>query len=187
MEIRQFGERSILVRGRKEAVWFNPRKEDIDGYAGEVRVVIFNDAETNFMGLDEEKKVVIWGPGEYEVAGMEIWGARIDGKGVIYILQMEGIKVGWLSTLRVELTDKKKEKLSECDVLIVPAEGEIKEIWEKTKSLGESYLVIIGLSGDDQKKLLDLADREDLVPVSVLTVEKESLPEVTEVVLLTAK
>ena len=63
------------------------------------------------------------GAGEYEVAGMEIWGARINGKGVIYILQMEGIKVGWLSTLEVELTDKKKEKLSECDVLIVPAGG----------------------------------------------------------------
>ena len=44
-------------------MWFNPRKEDIDGHTGEVKVVIFNDAETNFMGLDSRDKVVIWGPG----------------------------------------------------------------------------------------------------------------------------
>lgn len=187
MEISRYGENSILVKGRKETVWFNPRKEDISKHNGTVRVVIFNDAETNFIGLDNGEKVVIWGPGEYEVAGMEIWGARANGGGMIYILQMEGIKVGWLSTPEVELNDKKKEKLNECDVLVVPALGEIKEIWEKTKSLGESYLVVTGLSADSQKKLLDLADREDLLPVPVLTVEKENLPEVTEVVLLATK
>jgi hypothetical protein len=187
MEISQYGEGSIFIKGKKESVWFNPRKGDIDGHTGEVRVVIFKDADTNFMGLNTGNKVVIWGPGEYEVAGVEILGVRLGTDGVMYIVQMEGIKVGWLSTLEAELTDKKKEKLNECDVLIVPSLGQIKEIWEKTKGLGESYLIITGLSIDNQKKLLDLADREDLVPIPTLLIEKENLPEVTEVVLLAAK
>ena len=105
----------------------------------------------------------------------------------MYVLQFEGTKVGWLSTLDMEITDKKKEKLSECDLLIVPGLGEIKDVWEKTKGLGESYLLITGLSVENQKKLLDLADREDLTPMEKLIISSENLPEITEVVLLTAK
>lgn len=187
MEISQYGRESILIKGKKETVWFNPRKGDIDEMTGGARVIIFRNAESNFLGLDGKYGMVIWGSGEYEVTGMEIWGARLGENGVMYILQLEGVKVGWLSTLEAEITDKKKEKLGECDVLIVPGTGEIKEIWEKTKSLGESYLLITGLSNDGQKKLLDLADREDLEPVEKLTISLENLPEVTEVVLLTAK
>jgi len=187
MEISQYGRDSILIKGKKEAVWFNPRKGDIDGLSGEVKVIIFKDAESNFLGLNSKSGVVIWGPGEYEVAGIEIWGTRIGEGGVMYILQLERTKVGWLSTLDVEITDKKKEKLSECDLLIVPGLGKIKDIWEKTKGLGESYLLITGLSTDSQKELLDLADREDLAPLEKLIISSENLPEVTEVVLLTAK
>ncbi len=176
-----------MIKGKKEAVWFNPRKGDIDVTAGGVKVIIFRDAESNFLGFNNKSGVIIWGPGEYEVAGIEIWGARIGEGGVMYVLQFEGIKVGWLSTLEVEITDKKKEKISECDLLIVPGLGEIKDVWEKTKGLGESYLLITGLSMESQKKLLDLADREDLVPTEKLIISPENLPEVTEVVLLTAK
>jgi hypothetical protein len=187
MEISQYGKDSILIRGKKETVWFNPRKGDIDTTVGGARVIIFENAESNFLGLDSKSGVVIWGPGEYEVAGIEIWGTRIGEAGVMYVLQFEGTKVGWLSTLDMEITDKKKEKLSECDLLIVPGLGEIKDVWEKTKGLGESYLLITGLSAENQKKLLDLADREDLAPMEKLIISSENLPEITEVVLLTAK
>jgi len=187
MEISQYGKDSILIRGKKKAVWFNPRKGDIDVLTGEAKVIIFKNAESNFLGLNSKNGVVIWGPGEYEVVGIEVWGARIGEDGVMYVLQFEGIKVGWLSTMEMEITDKKKEKLSECDLLIVPGLGEIKDVWDKTKGLGESYHLITGLSADSQKELLDLADREDLIPLEKLIISSENLPEATEVVLLTAK
>jgi len=183
MEISLWGQKSLYVKGKSVKVWLDPKKEDLDK---EAKVVFFEKHEDNFLGLDTGDKVAIWGPGEYEVSGVEIYCAK-TGNGLMAILQMDEIKLGWISTDNIELTDKKKERLAECDVLMIKSTGQIKDIWDLVKGMGINYLIMTDLSEVDKKKLLDMADMEETAVTETLKLEKATLPEVMEVVVLQQK
>jgi L-ascorbate metabolism protein UlaG (beta-lactamase superfamily) len=187
MEIRQYGQNSVWIKGKKEVIWLNPSEKLLKEKGSEGRIIIFWSVEANFLGRDSGERVAIYGPGEYEVGGVEINGIRIGDEGEsAFIISIDGIKIGYLSDAKVELTDKKKEKLSECDVLITEG-GEIepKEVLAKAKLLGVSYLITTKANDEYLKKLLDLADAEGKEKIEGLKIDKENLPEATEVVLLT--
>jgi hypothetical protein len=183
MEISLWGQKCLYIKGKTVKVLLDPRKEDLDKDA---KVVFFDKHEDNFLGLDTGDKVAIWGPGEYEVSGVEVYCTK-TGNGLMSILQMEEIKIGWISTDNIELTDKKKERLAECDVLIVKSVGDIKNIWDLVKGMGINYLIMTNLNDDDKKKLLDMADMEETAVTETLKLEKATLPEVMEVVVLQQK
>lgn len=180
MEISLYGSKSLYIKGKNVKVWLDPRKEDLDKDA---KIVLFEKSEDNFLGLDTGEKVAIWGPGEYEVSGVEIYGAKM-GNGLMVVMNFEEIKIGWISTDIIEVTDKKKERLAECDVLIIKSTGEIKNIWDLVSGLGVSYLIMTNLNEVDKKKLLDMADMEETAITETLKLEKSTLPEVMEVVIL---
>lgn len=71
---------------------------------------------------------VIDGPGEYEVKNVFVYGIPADKKNnekiTIYLIEMEGIKIGHLGTINQDtLTDKQMEILEGVDVLLVPVGG----------------------------------------------------------------
>ena len=103
------------------------------------------------------------------------------------ILQFDDIKLGWISTEKIDLTDKKKERLAECDVLIIKNCGQIKDIWDLIKGMGINYLIMTNLNDEDKNKLLDMADMEETAITETLKLEKSTLPEVMEVVILQQK
>lgn len=183
MEISLYGSKSLYIKGKTVNVLLDPRKEDLDKDA---KLIFFEKHDDNFLGLDTGDKVAIWGPGEYEVSGVEIYGTKV-GMGLMAVLTMDEIKIGWISTDVIELNDKKKERLTECDVLIVKCVGEIKNIWELIKGMGINYLIVTNLNDDDKKKLLDMADMEETAVTETLKLEKSTLPEVMEVVILQQK
>ncbi len=183
MEISLYGQKSLYIKGKATKVWLDPKKEDLDK---EAKIVFFDKAEDNFLGLNTGEKVVIWGPGEYEVSGVEIYSTKV-GNGLMAIMQFDEIKLGWISTDKIELTDKKKERLAECDVLIIKSCGQIKDIWDLVKGMGINYLIMTGLEEADKKKLLDMADMEETAVTETLKLEKSTLPEVMEVVILQQK
>jgi hypothetical protein len=183
MEISLYGSKSLYIKGKSVKVWLDPRKEDLDK---ESKLIFFEKLADNFLGLDTGDKVAIWGPGEYEVSGVEIYGARV-GNGLMAIMGFDEMKIGWISTDVIDLNDKKKERLAECDVLIIKSVGEIKNIWELVKGMGINYLVMTNLLEDDKKKLLDMADMEETATTEILKLEKSTLPEVMEVVILQQK
>jgi len=183
MEISLYGSKSLYIKGKNVKVWLDPRKEDLKM---ESKIVFFEKHEDNFLGLDTGEKVAIWGPGEYEVSGVEINASGV-GNGMMAVMNFDEMKIGWISTDNIELTDKKKERLAECDVLIVKSVGEIKNIWDLVKGMGINYLVMTNLSPEDKKKLLDMADMEETAVTETLKLEKSTLPEVMEVVILQQK
>lgn len=183
MEISLYGSKSLYIKGKSTKVWLDPQKTDLDK---DSKVIIFEKHEDNFLGLDTGENVAIWGPGEYEVSGMEINTSRV-GSGLMAILTVDEIKLGWISTDVIDLTDKKKERLAECDVLIIKSVGEIKNIWELIKGMGINYLIMTNLLEEDKKKLLDMADMEETAIIDTLKLEKSTLPEVMEVVILQQK
>ena len=182
MEIKYFGQGQIYVKGKKESVWVNPGKNQFNAMVGEARIVIFTDRERNFVELGQENnKVIICGPGEYEVGGVEIGGVN-----AMYTLTIDGIKMVLVSRFEGEINEKKKEKLEEADVLFIG-------IWEGSvdvaKKSAANYIIPIEYEGQDKelKVFLDAFDIENLENVDSLKVEKESLPEAMEVVLLKTK
>jgi len=183
MEISLYGSKSLYIKGKNAKVWFDPRKDDLKQ---DYKIVVFEKHEDNFLGLDTGEKVAIWGPGEYEVAGGEINVSK-TGNGLMAILNFDEVKIGWISTDTIDLSDKKKERLAECDVLIVKSVGDINNIWDLVKGLGVNYLIITDLSDGNKKKLLDMADMEEAAITETLKLEKSTLPEVMEVVILQQK
>jgi hypothetical protein len=77
------------------------------------------------LGVPEEqstKGVVSW-PGEYNVAGISIRGIGQDeGQQTSFVLEIDGVRLGLLSSPLKDWTDKQIESAPEIDVLIIPAE-----------------------------------------------------------------
>lgn len=185
MDVKLFGEESIFIKSKKESWWINPGKDLVENKDfKESRLLVFLSFEKNFLGLERGERVLIYGPGEYEVGGVEIVGFRYNESGLCYVFFSEGVKIVWLSELPIDLGEKKKERVSGAELLIIGGGGESKEIWEKTKTFGANFLLVLNQNEEERKKLLDLADSEDKKPTEKLEIDKESLPEVMEVVVL---
>lgn len=78
------------------------------------------------------KPYVIKSAGEYDIKGVSIEGidAYHDdkegaerGKNIIYWMEMDGIAVVHLGDLGQVLTDKQRERIAKCDILMIPVGG----------------------------------------------------------------
>ncbi len=179
MEIKYFGDNRIFLKGKKETLWLNPKKSDLEDKNYNSRIVIFTDKENNFIKLGEEEgMVIIAGAGEYEIGGIEIMG--LVG---MYAINVDGVKILYLGKMEGELSEKKKEKLEEADVLLNSINE--KSI-EMTKKSAANYIVPVDFEAHEAefKNFLDEYDKEEAIFVDSLRVEKDNLPEGVEVVLL---
>jgi len=79
-----------------------------------------------------EKPFVIAEPGEYEIEGISVFGYQSShdgkkgderGENVLFVVQIEGIRVLHLGDLGHELSDSVIETLNGIDVLLVPVGG----------------------------------------------------------------
>jgi L-ascorbate metabolism protein UlaG (beta-lactamase superfamily) len=184
MEIKRLGKKSLLIKGKKESLLVNPENETKQV----ARIHLFS--ETKNIMTETDKAVVIAGPGEYEVGGIEITGIRTEDTGLFYIIDVDGVRIGLVSQLVEQLNDKKMERVGEVDVLLLDIGEEngkkTKIILEMAKKLGANYVIPYGYSEGSAslKSFLDETDNEGKEPVEALKVEKLELPEGMEVVLL---
>ncbi|HNY04169.1 MAG TPA: MBL fold metallo-hydrolase [Candidatus Woesebacteria bacterium] len=179
MEIKYFNQGKIYLKGKKENVWVNPDKDDLQSKNYEARIVIYTDKQRNIVKLGEEGgRVIIAGPGEYEIGGIEI-----NGINSMYVLTIDGIKVVLMGKGEGEISEKKKEKLEEADVLMIGVQAGSAQIAKKSAA---NYVIPIEYENNKEelKEFLDIFDSENLESVDSLRVEKENLPEAMEVVLL---
>ena len=184
MEIKYLGSLAVLLKGKKESVLINGDNWETSG----ARVVAVTEDKYD-RGNSVEGKVVLRGPGEYEVGGVEVW-ATGNGEGkTVYVINVDGVSICYLGDLASPLSEKKEERIGGVDVLIgvVGKEGlGGKKLMALAKTWGANYLLPIGFSGRDENlvKFLDEVDREDLQPVASLKVDRDDLPEGMEVVVL---
>lgn len=90
MSIQWLGQSLFKIRGKGIKLNIKPRKIEIDGF-------------------------VITGPGEYEVKGASVLGIN-----EIYLIELEGIRIGHLA--KKTLTDQDLETINGLDILLVPAQ-----------------------------------------------------------------
>ena len=178
---------SLCLSGKGEKILVNPGKEVMGDKKHASRVVLFTREELDFLGLNFGG-VIIRGPGEYEVGGVEISGLDSDGGGVAYLIGLDEVMMMVVDGSGGFLGKSLMDDVKGVDVMVVMVrEGEKvddKALLAMAKKWGVNYLVPIGFESNDLEVLLDAVDREDLQTVASLKVEKDSLPDGMEVVLL---
>lgn len=64
MEIKYFGDFKVYLKGKKENIWINPEKNDLENKERPARIVIFTVRGENFIKLEEAgERIVIVGTG----------------------------------------------------------------------------------------------------------------------------
>lgn len=155
-----------------------------------------------------ESPFLITQPGEYELGGISVFGVRSfhdisqgseRGKNTIFTILLDDIRVCHLGDLGHELTDEQREFIGGVDVLLCPVGGaftiDAPTAVKVIRTLEPSIVIPMHYKTDrhDEKLFADLQPvsvflKEYGVEVTAqakLELEKETLPEETEVVVLT--
>lgn len=134
MEITWLGHACVRIRTRQAIVLMDPyeRSNGLDmGRPTADIVTVSHDhpLHSHVAGVKGEP-LVIDGPGEYEVQGVQILGVAtslrpagedaLPGRNVVYLMEAEGIHVAQLGDIGIQPTAADAEPLVNADVLILP-------------------------------------------------------------------
>lgn len=137
MDITYLGHSSFKLRGKSATLVTDPFNPEMLGLkfpvvAADIVTISHNHADHNYFTAVGGVPVIVSGPGEYEVKGVNIIGVstyhdnsngRERGKNTVYRINMDGISLVHCGDLGHKLSDKDKEIFSGCDVLMIPVGG----------------------------------------------------------------
>ncbi len=101
MEIKFLGHSSFEIRGSEAVVQINEKSVVVEGNG---------------------EPFTIYGPGEYEVSGVRVFGIR-NGKATLYLIEMDDLSLVHLGDLGHKLEHDQAEELNSVDVLMIPVGG----------------------------------------------------------------
>lgn len=115
---------TIIFSPFSKKVGLNPSQSKVD-------IVLISLDDMKFNNIDSIKgdPIIIDTAGEYAVKGVNVLGfdafadynnGEIRGNTVVYILDIEGIKIVYLGAIGQELTPDQLEQVMEADVLFLP-------------------------------------------------------------------
>ncbi|MEK7218535.1 MAG: hypothetical protein AAB728_03675 [Patescibacteria group bacterium] len=116
---------------------------------------------------EEIREGVISWPGEYNAAGVSMRGiGHGDGQQVSYVVELEGIRCGFLSSPLQDWTDKQLEMVGDIDVLVIPAEKQ--KIAQKLIDEFDPRILIL-IPTDDKDAYAALAKLVGVKPDSAMS------------------
>jgi L-ascorbate metabolism protein UlaG (beta-lactamase superfamily) len=220
MEIIWLGHSSFLIRGKSIKVVTDPFDPKLIGMKftkteGDIVTISHDHPDHNqadlVKGEGEESPFVIFGPGEYEVKGVSVFGVATyhdevggskRGKNTVYVIEIDGVKICHLGDLGHKLTDGQLTEIGDVDVLLIPVGGfftiDAKVASEVVGQLEPRFVIpmhykIPGLNKENFGEIngVDLFLTEmgsgTVTPIPKLVVTKDKLPEQVQVVLLERK
>lgn len=141
MEIAYLGHSSFRIKGKKTIIVTDPY-EDYVGFkmsraSADIITVSHHHRDHNNISAivattKRNEPFVINAPGEYEVAGVSIFGIASfhdksggseKGKNTIYVINIDGLRLVHLGDLGNKLTEKQLEEVNGVDILFVPVGG----------------------------------------------------------------
>jgi len=178
MDIAILGGNALKIRSKHASFVVDPVKTMSKVNADAILLLGNIDIDTSRV-LD--KRIIIDGPGEYEVGGVKISGIKIGppgrdaGHGIIYSLFLDSLRIilGKVSDIsRIEDTT------SSCQIALLLADSDLKSIVAKLEPK------IIVLYGEKKMEGAKLLGKADIQPVQKFTTTKDKLSEEIEVVVL---
>ena len=173
MDVTYLGENSIRVKGKTASIIIDPSpavgKTETDAIA--LTDVILSPNLAKIEGY----RIVINGPGEYEVSGVKISGIKVEYK-LVLRMEVDGVKVMVGDGLSVE---KIHEKIEECDIAVINSENEYN--YSILASLEPKALLVFGSKKENVAKFLG---KEAGVKTTKYSATSEKLPQEMEFVVL---
>lgn len=216
MEIQFIGHSCFRIRGKKATLVTDPFQPDLGlklpALSAEIVTVSHDHADHNnshaVKGTSKrEKPFVVKGPGEYEIAGVSIFGTSSfhdaqqgskRGKNTIYLISMDNLKLVHLGDLGHCLDDQQLEAVDGADILFIPVGGtftlDAEAAVEVVAQIEPAVIVpmhyqLPGVKLDLQpvSEFLKALGEDDIKAVPKLVITQEKLPEERKVVVLKAK
>lgn len=188
MEIKQISKEIVWIKGKKENILIDPNREMLLKDKTNARIVLLTKKDESIVVLGDEKKVVVCGPGEYEIGGVEIVGINLGNSEYGYLVTVDGVIVGVIGVLTETISEKRVARIESMDVMVYKTGGALvpKLAVDLAKKWGANYLLPIATKVADQQitEVLDLVDREMEPGVEMVKIEKDNLPDGLEVVIL---
>lgn len=133
LDIEYKGANSIVVTTKTQKLVVDPKLSLIGGVDVPVKEAVVLATEARFLPDDggaKEAKMIVEGPGEYEVGDISIRGIaaqrHIDqhvGGTTMYTIVANGIRIALLGNIAPSLSDDQQEELGVVDILVVPVGG----------------------------------------------------------------
>ena len=208
MEITWFGHSCFRIKGKEATVVTDPFDEDL-GYplrnpTTDIVTISHDHPHHSFVAGVRGNPRVITGPGEYEIAGVFIYGigtfhdaegGRRRGKNTAYLMELDEVRVCHLGDLGHVPSSEQVEEMAGADVLLIPVGG-VSTInaaaAAETINLIEPKIVIpmhfkteaVNIELEPVDRFLKELGLKGILPEPKLVVTKSNLPEERKVVLL---
>lgn len=170
MDISLLSPDCLKIKGKNSSIIVDPQTLRQKVAADTVLLLGKNDFDPSKI---EGARVVIEGPGEYEISGMKI-SAFGEGGELVCEIWVDGVK---LLLGRVEGVEKAKDKIKENDVAILQVDS------KSDQSLLAQVSPKIALFYGEKAKEIVSADFQ-AEPVSKVTIKADHLPEEMQVMVL---
>jgi L-ascorbate metabolism protein UlaG (beta-lactamase superfamily) len=200
MEITWLGHSCFKLKGKNGTVITDPFGSASGYQLGKVTASIVTVSHDhpghNFAsGVDGEPKVIT-GPGEYEIAGIFIYGIRTfhdskkgeeRGKNMAYLIEIDDIKVCHLGDLGHVPSAAQLDEISDADVLLIPVGGgssldaataiEVVNIMSPTFVIPMHYKTDVSTGElEPPDKFLQEMGMKEITPVPKLVINKSTMP-----------
>ena len=208
MEISWLGHSCFRLKGKQATVITDPYSPDLGYSLGKLTAQIVTVSHKHpghsfVEGIGGKPKPVT-GPGEYEISNVLIIGiaashdkegGKLRGKNTIYLIEIDDISICHLGDLGHALTDEQVEELGKVDVLLVPVGGvstiNATTAAEVVRQLEPSIIVPMHYKTQALNRELEPVETflkemgaHDITPQAKLSLTKNNLPLVAQVVLL---
>lgn len=172
MEITLVAENVLRVKGKTGTIVIDPTsllksKTQADA------VIVLSSSDISLAKI-EGHRVVINGPGEYEVSGIKMSGRKV-GKHTVYELGIDGLS---LVLTKIESVEAIKDKGEQCNVLILHSETSADS--SGVPSLEPDVVCLYGKQASEMAKTLGKTPKI----AEKYAVTHDKLPEEMEVVVL---
>jgi len=192
MDIVYLGHSSFKLRGKSVSVVTDPYDSGVVGFKypsseADIVTVSHDHKDHNQSSVVKNVKKVIFGAGEYEIAGVSIIGisqfhdevkGEKRGKNIIYIYEMDDFRLCHLGDLGHILSDEMVGQIGDIDILMIPVGGFYtigpKEAVEIIGKINPYFVIPMHykVSGINRDTFSELFPVEDFLSNSGLSVEK---------------
>lgn len=171
MDISAIKGNSIRLKGKQVTFVVDPSKQ-IPKTASDA-IILFGANNDIDISRVTDFRIIIDGPGEYEVGKVKITGTKTP-KGTLYRFSIDNMNI-----ILGSATDTKTEGFSICEIAIINTANDFSESFITDL---EPKMVI--LYGEKKVELAKALGVENVTPVSKITVTKDKLPEKMEAIVL---
>ena len=131
-EIEYKGGNGVVIAGKKATLMFDPKISLVGLKDIKTKDAVVVATETRFVSGADDARVLLDGPGEYEVADFTIRGTaatrHIDTPdqeklATIYRVECSDVRIGVIGNIDPKLSESQYEALGVIDILIIPVGG----------------------------------------------------------------